>query len=31
VVLENNNFASWQTPQAIMEARLFKLSAHFDF
>jgi hypothetical protein len=31
VVLQNNNFASWQTPQAILEARLFKVSSHFDF
>ena len=27
----NNNFASWQTPQAIQQARLFKLSIQFDF
>jgi cytochrome c len=25
-----NNFASWQTPQAIMEARLCKVSSHFQ-
>jgi hypothetical protein len=31
VLLQNNNFASWQTPQAIMEARLFKLSTSIDF
>jgi hypothetical protein len=27
----NNNFAVWQTPQRIMEARLFKLSTQIDF
>ena len=31
VVLQNNNFAAWQTPQRIMEARLFKVSAQIDF
>jgi hypothetical protein len=35
VLLQNNNYvgtgATWQTPQAIMEARLFKLSANFEF
>jgi hypothetical protein len=30
-LLVNNNLSSWQTPQAIMDARLFKISAHFDF
>jgi hypothetical protein len=27
----NNNFAVWQTPQRIMEARLFKVSTQIDF
>jgi hypothetical protein len=31
VLLQNNNFSSWQTPQGIMEARLFKLSTNIDF
>jgi hypothetical protein len=35
VLLQNNNYvgngATWQTPQAIMEARLFKLSTNIDF
>ena len=35
VLLQNNNFvgngSTWQTPQAIMEARLFKLSFNLDF
>jgi hypothetical protein len=28
---QNNNFAVWQTPQRVMEARLLKLSAQVDF
>jgi hypothetical protein len=31
VIQYNNNFAVWQTPQRILEARLFKVSGQFDF
>jgi hypothetical protein len=31
VLLQNNNFAVWQTPQKLLDARLFKISAQFDF
>ena len=31
VMQENGAFAVWRTPQRIMDARLFKLSAQFEF
>jgi hypothetical protein len=31
VIQYNNNYAVWQTPQRILEARLFRLSGQFDF
>ena len=31
VMQENNSYAVWQTPQRIMDARLFKLSGQLDF
>jgi hypothetical protein len=27
----NNNFAAWQRPTAILDARIFKISGQFDF
>jgi hypothetical protein len=30
-LLVNNNLSAWQTPQAIMDARLFKISTNLDF
>ena len=31
VIQYNLNYAVWQTPQRILEARLFKISGQFDF
>ena len=31
VLSVNNDFAVWQTPTAILDARLFKISGQFDF
>ena len=31
IMQENAAFAVWRTPQRIMDARLFKLSAQFEF
>ena len=31
VVLLNNNYAAWQTPQGILQSRFVKLSAQLDF
>ena len=31
ILQQNNSFASWQVPQRILNARLFKISGQFDF
>ena len=31
LLLQNNTFSSWQVPQGLMGARLFKVSARLDF
>ena len=31
VTSQNNNFAAWQVPLSILDARLFKISVQFDF
>jgi hypothetical protein len=31
VTSQNNNFAAWQVPLSILDARLFKMSVQFDF
>jgi hypothetical protein len=31
IIQYNNNYAVWQTPQRILEARLFKISGQLDF
>jgi hypothetical protein len=31
VLTQSNNYANWQTPTAILDARLFKISVQIDF
>ena len=31
VLAQNNNYATWQVPQRVVEARLVKISANLDF
>ena len=31
VLTQNNNFAAWQVPLSILDARLLKISGQFDF
>jgi len=31
ILSQNNNYAAWQVPLAILDARLFKISVQVDF